>query len=88
MRDVLLIAVFAGLVPAILFRPYVGALAWAWVSLMAPHRLAYGIAFNLPFAMVIAGTTLLVLPFTRNRKPFPWNSITILTILFACWMSI
>ncbi|NTV70732.1 MAG: putative O-glycosylation ligase, exosortase A system-associated [Azonexaceae bacterium] len=88
MRDILITAIFIGLVPAILYRPYLGALAWAWVSLMAPHRFAFGFSYGLPFAMVVAITTLLVLPATSQRKPFPVNVITILLILFICWMSI
>lgn len=87
MRDIFLTFVFAGLVPTIFYRPYVGALAWAWVSLMSPHRLAYGFASTLPVAMVIALCTLATLPFTSQRKPFPKNAITILLILFVCWMS-
>lgn len=88
MRDIALVAIFIVLIPAILRRPYIGALAWAWVSMMSPHRLAYGFAFDIPFAMLTAATTLLVVPFTSQRKPFPWNTITVLLIMFVIWMSI
>ncbi|MCM8620678.1 MAG: putative O-glycosylation ligase, exosortase A system-associated [Candidatus Accumulibacter sp.] len=88
MRDLLLTAIFIGLIPMILSRPYVGALAWAWVSLMSPHRLTYGFAYSFPIGTVVAGTTLVALLFTSERKPFPWNSITVLLILFVSWMSL
>ncbi len=88
MRDIVLLVVFIGLVPLIIYRPYVGALAWAWVSLMSPHRLTYGFAQTLPFAMVVAVTTLAVLPFSKQKYPLPKNAITILLIAFVCWMSI
>lgn len=88
MRDIALIAIFAVLIPAIFRRPYIGALAWAWVSMMSPHRLAYGVAFQIPFAMLTALTVLLVVPFSSQRKPFPVNAITLLLITFVVWMSI
>lgn len=88
MRDIALVAIYIVLIPAIFRRPYIGALAWAWVSMMSPHRLAYGFAFDIPFAMLTAVTTLLVVPFTSQRKPFPVNTITVLLILFVIWMSI
>ena len=87
MRDLLITAIFIGLVPAIFYRAHIGALAWAWVSLMSPHRLAYGFAFGLPFAMVVAIATLLVLLGGSQRKSFPVNAITVIQILFVCWMS-
>lgn len=88
MRDIALIAIFVILIPVILRRPYIGALAWAWISLMAPHRLAYGVAYTLPFAMTIAVTTLIALAFSSQRKPFPVTGFTVLLLIFICWMSI
>ena len=87
MRDLFLLAVLLVLVPLIFRRPYVGALAWAWVSLMSPHRLAYGFAATLPYAMVIAVATLLALPITKQKYPLPRSAITVLLIIFVCWMS-
>lgn len=87
MRDIFLSVVFITLLLLIFKRPYIGALAWAWVSLMSPHRLAYGFAATLPIAMAIALTTLAVLPFSPQRRPFPVNAITMLLVLFVCWMS-
>ena len=86
MRDISLILIFAGILPTIFIHPYTGALAWAWISLMSPHRLAYGFASTLPFAMVVALATIATLPFTSHRKPFPKNTITTLLIFFG-WMS-
>lgn len=88
MRDIILTLIFIGLVPLIIYRPYVGALAWAWISLMAPHRLAYGFAYQLPFGMVVAVTTLAVLMFSSQRKPLPVTGFTVALILFVGWMSI
>ncbi|MCC6473802.1 MAG: putative O-glycosylation ligase, exosortase A system-associated [Burkholderiales bacterium] len=89
MRDIALTAFVAGLLPFILLHPYVGALAWAWVSIMNPHRLTFSFAFNMPFAMIIAIVTLasFVLNY-RKRHPFPWNPLTALLIAFVAWMTL
>lgn len=88
MRDIALTAIFLVLIPLILKRPAIGALAWAWVSLMSPHRLTFGFASTLPFAMVVAILTMVAMPFSNERKRLPINQITVLLIVFVCWMSI
>ena len=88
MRDLLLTLIVVGLLPAVLRRPHIGALLWAWLSFMNPHRLTYGFAFDFPFAAVVAGTTLLSLPFRKDRTPFPWGPIPAVLLVFVAWMSI
>ena len=68
MRDILLTLVIGALLPAILARPSIGAYAWAWISLMNPHRLAWGFAQTVPFAQIIAITTLLRTLFSTKRN--------------------
>lgn len=87
MRDIAITLVIAGLLPFILRTPRLGAYAWAWVSMMIPHRLTYGFARTLPFAQAIALTTLLGMLFTKERRPFPINGITVTLIVFLLWMS-
>jgi probable O-glycosylation ligase (exosortase A-associated) len=87
MRDILLTLVIGALLPAILARPRIGAYAWAWVSLMNPHRLAWGFAQTVPFAQIIAITTLLRTLFSTKRNPLPVNSITVIYVAFLLWMS-
>ena len=48
-------------------RPWIGVITWTWLSLMSPHRYAYGIAPNAPVAMVVALATLVGLLATRDR---------------------
>ncbi len=88
MRDIALTIVIFGLLPLIFFRPHIGALMWAWISIMNPHRLAFGFAMTFPFAQLIAITTLVVLPFTKHRYPLPRSPIVTTLILFVVWMSI
>ncbi len=88
LRDIVLTLMLLLVVPAILYRPWLGPLAWAWVSLMVPHRLTWGFAHELPFAYVIAVTTLVGLLLAKDRKPLPNISITWLLIGFYFWMSL
>ncbi len=87
MRDLLLTAIVAGLLPAILWRPHLGAYGWAWLSLMNPHRAAWGFAAALPFAQMIAVATLLATLFSRKRHAFPWSPVTVVYVLFLLWMT-
>lgn len=69
-------------------RPYLGPLLWAWVSMMYPHRLAFGFAHNLPLAFIAGVTTLLVFLFTKEKYQFPRNAPAILMVAFFVWVSI
>ena len=87
MRDLLITAVVIGLIPLILRTPRLGAYAWAWLSMMNPHRMAYGFARSLPFAQLVAISTMVGFLFSKERKPFPVNGITVVYLLFIFWMS-
>ncbi|MHB8849016.1 MAG: putative O-glycosylation ligase, exosortase A system-associated [Burkholderiales bacterium] len=87
MRDLLITGIVFGSLPFILKRPYIGILMWVWISVMNPHRLAYGFAYTFPFAEVIALTTLLSTLFSRDRR-FPVVPATVFLILFMIWMNI
>ena len=72
MRDVALTLIMLVLVPSIFFRPSLGPLAWAWVSMMVPHRLTFGFAYSLPFAQLVGGATLIALFAAKERHRIPW----------------
>jgi len=61
---------------------------WVWISMMNPHRLTYGFAYEFPFAMIIAIATLVGLVLANQRKHLPMTSITVLMLALALWMSI
>lgn len=86
MRDVIVTLLFlAGAVIAFR-RPFVGAMLWVWVGLMNPHRLGWGFAYDLPFAMAAALIT--VFAIMLNAKQFKWlggGAIRVL-ILMLLWM--
>jgi probable O-glycosylation ligase (exosortase A-associated) len=88
MRDLLITLVVIGALPFILKRPYIGALMWVWISVMNPHRLAWGFAYNFPFALIIALTTLAGIFISKDRKHFPVTAATICLIFFIFWMNI
>ena len=88
MRDIALTAFVACLLPFALRYPAIGAYMWAWLGIMNPHRLTYGFAYSLPFAYIVALTTLIGFVFTRQRKAFPVNAITLLLLALVGWMTV
>lgn len=88
MRDVIITAIIFGLVPFVLRSPRLGAYVWVWLSMMVPHRLTYGFARTMPFSYVIALTVLVGFLFSKERKPFPVNGITVTQLLFLFWMTV
>jgi putative inorganic carbon (hco3(-)) transporter len=84
MRDLLLMMILFGSLPFILARPWIGVLMWTWVSVMSPHRLGWGIAYDMPFAMLIAIATIIGMLFSKQPKRMPITSVTVvLFLLFA-----
>lgn len=77
--------VFLGAAMA-LAHPSVGILFWTWVSVMNPHRLAWGAATNFPVAALIGGATLLGLVFSKEKKHFFLTGPSIALILFMLWV--
>jgi probable O-glycosylation ligase (exosortase A-associated) len=87
MRDIIITVVIMGLLPFVLRSPRLGVYVWAWVSMMIPHRAAYGFARTLPFGQMVAIATLIAFLFSRERRPFPFTSVTVTQLLFVLWMS-
>lgn len=88
MRDILVTALVLGLLPLILWRPWIGILAWSWLGYMNPHRQTWGFAYDMPFAMIIAATLLLAMLFSKEKNRLPWNGTIVLWLLFLAWMSL
>lgn len=86
MRDLLITAVVFGALPFILRTPWLGIVMFTWLSLMNPHRLAYGFSLNFPFAMIVALATLVGLLISREPKKMIWSRETRLLTLFILWM--
>lgn len=71
-----------------LAHPYVGVLLWTWVSIMNPHKLTYGAAYDFPVAAVIGGATLVGMLFTKDKKNYFLSAPSIALMLFMIWICI
>jgi probable O-glycosylation ligase (exosortase A-associated) len=88
MRDLLITAIVLGSLPLIMKRPYIGVLVWSWIGYMNPHRLAYGFAYEFPFAKIVGVVTIAALVFTREEKSISWTREIILLACFNVWMTV
>jgi len=88
MRDLLIIGIVLMAALIALRKPWIGAILWTWLSLMNPHRYAWGFAYDAPLAAVAAGSTLLGLLMTRERdSPFKGAPVSWFMAL-SVWITI
>lgn len=88
MRDIFITLIVVGSIPFVFKRPWFGIMMWVWLSVMNPHRLTFGFAYDFPFAMIVAIATLLGMPFSTEPKRFPWSATTVTLVLFIFWMNV
>ena len=88
MRDLAIILIVFGMLPFVFKRPWLGIMMWAWISVMNPHRLSWGFAYDFPFALIIAVVTIISLFFKKERLSFPWSAAPVLLLLFVLWMNV
>jgi probable O-glycosylation ligase (exosortase A-associated) len=88
MRDFLLFAVLAILVPIVPRRPFIGALAWVVFGVMYPHRLTWGPAYNFPFSGAIALLTLVGVVLTREHRRPKGGAAAVVLCLFLAWSAV
>jgi probable O-glycosylation ligase (exosortase A-associated) len=87
MRDVLTLLLVFSAVPLIFLRPYVGILAWCWISYMSPHRLSWGFAYEFPVATVVGVATLLAWAMSKDPKKLQFDAMSGLLLAFVAWMT-
>lgn len=88
MRDLLIVVLVFGLALIALARPWVGVMLWNWLSLMNPHRYAWGFAYSMPVALIAGASTLIGLIFTKEKQsPFKGAPVWWL-FLFFIWMTL
>lgn len=88
MRDIIVSLIIFGLLPFAWKRPAIGVLLFTWVSLMNPHRMCFGFAYNLPFAALIAGFTTVSMLVSKQPKKLPLTPVTVTLMLFAAWVTL
>lgn len=86
MRDIFVTLVVFGSLPFILRQPYLGVLVWSWLGYMNPHRLGWSFATEMPYAQIVALTTLFAMMISREAKRIPWTRETIILLIFILWM--
>ncbi len=87
MRDLLVAAIVMAGCAAALRRPWIGIMLWTWLSIMNPHRYAYGFSYSAPLAMITALCVVVGLLMTKDRdSPFKGKPIVIL-VIFMVWMT-
>lgn len=86
MRDLFVTFWFVSALPFALRHPYAGVLLWTWVSIMNPHKLAFGFAHDAPFALVAVAVTFVSLFITKDKLKFTLTPPVVLLILFVGWM--
>jgi probable O-glycosylation ligase (exosortase A-associated) len=85
-RDIVLTGFIICLVPVCLTRTWIGILAWCWLTFMSPQYLTWSFARTMPFANIVAITTLLgLICFSdKDRRSIPFTAPTI--FLFGLWI--
>ena len=88
MRDILLLAIVLSGCVAALKRPWIGVMLWTWLSIMNPHRYAYGFAYDAPLAAMAVGSTAIGLLMTRDRaSPFKGSPVAWFAV-FMFWITL
>lgn len=88
LRDIAVFLIVVIGIPYIVRRPAIGVMYWVWISLMNPHRQAYGLAYSFPFAMLIAGLTLVGIFATKEPKQMKGGAPAVVLLLFLCLMCV
>jgi putative inorganic carbon (HCO3(-)) transporter len=87
-RDIAISLIIFGLLPLVIKRPWLGVLMWLWISVMNPQKFAFGFAYNMPFAAIVAAVTLLGMMKNWDQVKLPINATTVLFMLFPLWMCV
>lgn len=85
MRDLILAGFIFGSIPFILRQPSIGVFLWIWVSVMSPHRLTWGFAWNMRWGYYIAVATLAGLLVSKVPKRLPVTPTTVVLLLLVLW---
>ncbi len=88
MRDLLIITIVLGGSIAALRRPWIGVLVWTWLSLMNPHRFAYGMSYDAPLSAIAAATTLSGLLMTKDRSSPMIDVPVFWFVVFSAWITV
>lgn len=86
MRDLALTLLLLAGLPVTISRPIVGAVLFAWLGLMNPHRLTWGFAESIPWSLIYAIATLAGMFYRRDHEFVAAISEYRLVIVYTAWM--
>ena len=86
MRDILLLGIVVAALPFACRHTWIGVLLWTWISIMNPHKLAWGFAMSMPFAAMAAGATVISLFITKDKVRLPNHPAVVALVLLTLWM--
>lgn len=88
MRDLLVLLLFSyGAIKAFK-NPYYGALLWVWIGVMNPHRLGWGFAYAMPFALISVMITAMSMFAHPKEVRWPSSAPINILILMVFWMCV
>ena len=85
MRDLILIAALAPVLPLVFRAPFLGLLAWIWITLMNPQREVYGFLSGFQLNLWLTLLTAAAWLASKERKSPPLNPLMIGFLLFGIW---
>jgi putative inorganic carbon (hco3(-)) transporter len=88
MRSIALTAIFMLILASVFAHPWIGAFLYMWISVMNPHKLTYGFATGIPFALIAAVVTLIALVISEKRRAPPKHPIVFLLLALTLWMCV
>jgi probable O-glycosylation ligase (exosortase A-associated) len=88
MRDFIFVGFMALLLVVAAGRPFVGILVWSWISFMSAHRLVWGFATSLPWAILAFGATIIGCLVAQEPKRFRFTAILALFAVFAAFITL
>ncbi len=89
MRDLVVLSLIALGALAALRHPWAGIMLWTWVSIMNPHRMSWGVAYDAPVAQVAAIATLIGIVLTGDLRQSPFKGAPVaILLLFCAWATL
>lgn len=89
MRDLIIIAIVAAGCFVSLRRPWIGIMLWTWLSIMNPHRFAWGLAYSAPLAAGAALCTMIGFLITKDQREHPFKAAPVVWMaMFMVWITL
>jgi putative inorganic carbon (hco3(-)) transporter len=88
MRALLLTTICLFGLLCVLQFPFLGVMMWHWLSMMNPHRIAYGFTLDLPIILITAIVTLVMWLASSEPKRIPMTWASALMLAFVLWFTL